>query len=70
MKFKKNKIYEKNILTVKELKELLNNFNDDIFVLFGSELYGFGINSYITDNSVLCLMSKDLSYHIDGGKNE
>ena len=54
------KVKRINITTVRELKELLNNYDDTMLINFGSKKYGFEINSCATDGSSLALMSDDL----------
>ena len=63
-------IINTNIKTVGELKELLNNYNDNMLINFGTKELGFEINSHSTDGSSLALMSDDLEEYLQEEKNE
>lgn len=55
----------KKITTIKELKELLNQFDENSFINFGVERLGFEIDSYESDGVSLALMSSQLQDYLD-----
>lgn len=55
---------ELNIETIGDLKELLNKFDDNVSINFGTDSLGFGIGTFEFDSISLSLLSEDLAEYL------
>lgn len=53
------------INTIKDLKEVLNQYSDDLLVNFGTDDLGFEINKISTDGMSVSIMSDDLQEYME-----
>lgn len=60
-----NKIIRKKIETIGDLKQVLNLYDDDMLINFGTKRLGFRINAYSNDCINLALLSDDLEEYLE-----
>lgn len=65
-----SRIIRKDIQSVRDLKEALNNYCDDLYVNFGTHKLGFEINGYGSDGLSFGMLSDDLEEYIENLEKE